>query len=56
MHTTHIWSTRSSHLTSDGLVRYQQCACGRQRVLLDAFDGGAPSAELARPARVPVAR
>lgn len=29
---THTWKTRSSHCTLEGLVHYQQCACGQNRV------------------------
>jgi hypothetical protein len=32
---SHRWETTSSHVTSDGWVRYQQCACGLIRVLLN---------------------
>ncbi|MBB4742725.1 hypothetical protein BJY16_006184 [Actinoplanes octamycinicus] len=31
----HAWQTRSTHPTSDGLVRYQSCStCGRWRVIV----------------------
>jgi len=29
----HSWRTRSTHTTSEGLVTYQSCACGRWRIL-----------------------
>jgi hypothetical protein len=32
----HRWETTSSHVTSEGWVRYQRCACGSTRVLLGA--------------------
>jgi hypothetical protein len=35
----HIWVTRSSHTTSDGLLRYQGCACGCWQIVI------APTAE-----------
>lgn len=31
----HAWRTRSRHLTSDGVVTYQSCACGLSRVVLE---------------------
>ena len=31
--TGHFWHTRSSHETSQGLVTYQSCLCGRWRIL-----------------------
>ena len=34
MTATHRWETTSSHVTSEGWVRYQRCACGSTRVLL----------------------
>ena len=30
----HLWRTSSRHLTSEGVVGYQRCRCGRFRVLL----------------------
>ena len=30
----HLWLTSSTHRTSEGLVVYQYCACGRHRVML----------------------
>jgi hypothetical protein len=30
----HQWATRSSHITSEGLLRYQQCLCGRWQVVI----------------------
>lgn len=30
----HHWTTESAHTTSEGLVTYQHCACGRRRVTL----------------------
>jgi hypothetical protein len=39
----HFWSTRSSHSTSEGVVTYQACPCGRWRIL-----GAARVAEIAR--------
>ncbi len=36
MTATHRWETTSSHVTSEGWVRYQRCACGSTRVLLGA--------------------
>jgi hypothetical protein len=32
----HSWQTSSSHRTSDGLVTYQSCRCGRWRILTAA--------------------
>ncbi|GAA3233749.1 hypothetical protein GCM10017691_29610 [Pseudonocardia petroleophila] len=32
---THLWFTISRHLTSEGLVSYQRCPCGRWRTLQD---------------------
>lgn len=29
----HRWRMRSRHLTSTGMVIYQQCTCGRQRLV-----------------------
>jgi hypothetical protein len=29
----HTWRTRSAHTTSEGLVSYQACSCGRWRIL-----------------------
>ncbi|HET9422709.1 MAG TPA: hypothetical protein VFO49_16325 [Nocardioides sp.] len=42
-HRDHSWTTRSSHPTSDGLVTYQSCPCGRWRILT-----AARAAEVAR--------
>ena len=39
----HFWHTRSTHATSEGLVTYQACPCGRWRIL-----GPATSGEIAR--------
>lgn len=36
----HFWRARSSHVTSEGLVTYQSCTCGRWRILT----GGHPEA------------
>jgi hypothetical protein len=36
MTASHRWETTSSHVTSDGWVRYQRCVCGLTRVLLNA--------------------
>ncbi|MCT2583339.1 hypothetical protein [Actinophytocola gossypii] len=36
MTAAHRWETTSSHVTSDGWVRYQACLCGLTRVLLNA--------------------
>jgi hypothetical protein len=33
---SHQWETTSSHVTSEGWVRYQRCDCGMTRVLLNA--------------------
>jgi hypothetical protein len=33
---SHRWKTASSHLTSDGWVRYQRCFCGAVRTLLNS--------------------
>lgn len=30
----HEWVTRSSHVTSDGLLRYRTCSCGRWSIVL----------------------
>jgi len=35
-HAGHFWHTRSSHATSEGLVSYQACPCGRWRILTAA--------------------
>ncbi|MPZ82779.1 MAG: hypothetical protein GEV28_21200 [Actinophytocola sp.] len=37
MNASHRWETTSSHVTSDGWVRYQRCGCGcgATRVLLN---------------------
>lgn len=41
----HAWMTRSRHVTSEGTLRYVQCAaCGVQRVDLQAVGAAAPSA------------
>lgn len=32
----HHWRTVSSHVTSEGWVRYQKCPCGVSRMLLNA--------------------
>ncbi|MFD6097334.1 hypothetical protein ACFVWN_14140 [Nocardiopsis flavescens] len=40
----HHWTTESAHSTSEGLVSYQHCACGRRRVTL------APAVTLGAPA------
>ena len=42
-HPGHFWRTRSSHATSEGLVSYQACPCGRWRIL-----SAARTAEVAR--------
>ena len=39
----HSWHTHSSHATSEGVVTYQSCPCGRWRIL------AARPAEIARP-------
>ena len=31
---THVWQTQSSHQTSEGVLRYQRCACGVWRLLV----------------------
>lgn len=36
MTAAHHWETVSSHVTSQGWVRYQRCLCGATRVLLGA--------------------
>jgi hypothetical protein len=36
MTASHRWETTSSHVTSEGWVRYQRCGCGATRVLLGA--------------------
>lgn len=41
--TRHFWRSRSSHATSEGVVTYQSCPCGRWRILTTA-----PLAEVAR--------
>jgi hypothetical protein len=43
MSAVHRWVTTSSHVTSEGWVRYQRCACGSTRVLLGAEPIGATS-------------
>ena len=30
----HAWQSRSCHLTSEGVVRYQRCHCGSWRALV----------------------
>ena len=35
----HFWRTASRHSTSEGVVSYQRCACGRWRVTVS----GAPA-------------
>lgn len=40
---SHLWRTRSTHATSEGLVTYQSCACGRWRIVTAGRD-----AEIAR--------
>jgi hypothetical protein len=40
----HFWRTRSTHTTSEGLVTYQSCACGRWRIVTAGWD-----AEIASP-------
>lgn len=34
----HEWLTRSTHLTSEGAVTYQQCSCGVYRLLQGATE------------------
>jgi hypothetical protein len=34
----HHWTTRSRHRTSQGVITYDQCACGRWRVQRDNTD------------------
>jgi hypothetical protein len=41
MTAAHRWETMSSHVTSEGWVRYQRCPCGASRVLLGAEPIGA---------------
>jgi hypothetical protein len=41
MSAVHRWETTSSHVTSEGWVRYQRCGCGATRVLLGADPIGA---------------
>jgi hypothetical protein len=36
----HAWQTRSCHRTSDGIVAYQRCRCGRWRLRLGVGVGG----------------
>jgi hypothetical protein len=36
MTAAHHWETTSSHVTSEGWVRYQRCLCGETRVLLNS--------------------
>ena len=38
----HVWSTRSRHPSTDGVVEYQHCVCGLWRVQLS---DGRPLAE-----------
>lgn len=33
-HDLHFWRTTSRHSTSDGVVSYQRCACGKWRITL----------------------
>jgi hypothetical protein len=44
---SHRWTTTSSHLTSDGWVRYQRCLCGRTRILVNAEPIGVTAPSLA---------
>lgn len=34
-HRTHIWQTRSTHGTLEGLLRYQHCPCGLWRLMAE---------------------
>ncbi len=40
--TRHAFRTRSAHRTSEGIVRYEACLCGRWRIRLDAGGELAP--------------
>lgn len=44
---THHWSTRSTHVTSEGLVSYQGCTCGVHRIIAAPTHPYAPLAEVA---------
>jgi hypothetical protein len=33
---SHRWQTASSHVTSEGWVRYQRCFCGAVRAVLNS--------------------
>ncbi|WP_196249109.1 hypothetical protein [Rhodococcoides fascians] len=48
MHTEHTWTTHSTHNTSEGLVGYQGCPCGAQRIVSVPTETFAPLAEVAR--------
>ena len=41
MTASHRWENTSSHVTSEGWVRYQRCGCGATRVLLGTEPIGA---------------
>lgn len=47
-HTAHAWTTHSTHHTSEGLVAYQGCSCGAQRIVSVPIESFAPVAEVAR--------
>lgn len=44
----HLWQPRSSHRTSEGVVRYLACVCGAHRIDL----GDAPIARTGAPVAV----
>ena len=48
-HSTHSWTTRSLHDTSEGLVGYQGCHCGAQRIVSGPAQTFAPVAEVDHP-------
>ena len=50
MSAVHRWETTSSHVTSEGWVRYQRCACGSARVLLGAEPVGVAAGMIVRDA------
>jgi hypothetical protein len=54
----HHWEVRSTHLTSEGRVRYQRCICGQWQVVVvpdvDPAGGATPVGRV--PASGPVGR
>jgi hypothetical protein len=50
-HPARLAANESTHHTSEGLVRYRRCSCGRRWVQLFAFAGAEPATWPARAAR-----